>query len=70
MGRQPENIRFQSAVEKPTMFKNLLRINEGLPGTANDIGHLQRRPVHALCVGSPSPRRRRSTSSRLLVIRT
>ena len=31
-------------------------LNEGLPGTANDVGHLQRRPVHALCVGSPSPR--------------
>ena len=24
--------------------------NEGLSCTANDIGHLQRRPVHALCV--------------------
>ena len=31
-------------------------LNEGLPGTANDVGHLQRRPVHALCVGSLSPR--------------
>jgi hypothetical protein len=31
-------------------------LNEGLPGAANDVGHLQRRPVHALCVGSPSPR--------------
>jgi len=31
-------------------------LNEGLPGTANNVGHLQRRPVHALCVGSPSPR--------------
>jgi len=30
--------------------------HEGLSCTANDIGHLQRRPVHALCVGSPSPR--------------
>src|SRR5271170_907731 len=30
--------------------------NEGLSCTANDVGHLQRRPVHALCVGSPSPR--------------
>ena len=30
--------------------------NKGLPCTANDVGHLQRRPVHALCVGSPSPR--------------
>jgi len=29
--------------------------NEGLSCTANDVGHLQRRPVHALCVGSPSP---------------
>src|ERR1035437_2578688 len=28
---------------------------KSLPGTANDVGHLQRRPVHALCVGSPSP---------------
>ena len=28
--------------------------NEGLSCTANDIGHLQRRPVHALCVCSPS----------------
>src|SRR5437773_8584078 len=26
------------------------------PGTANDVGHLQRRPVHAFCVGSPSAR--------------
>ena len=31
-------------------------LNEGLSCTANDVGHLQRRPVHALCVGSPSPR--------------
>jgi hypothetical protein len=30
--------------------------NEGLSCAANDVGHLQRRPVHALCVGSPSPR--------------
>ena len=30
--------------------------NEGLSCIANDVGHLQRRPVHALCVGSPSPR--------------
>ena len=29
-------------------------LNEGLSCTANDVGHLQRRPVHALCVGSPS----------------
>lgn len=41
-------------------------LNEGLPGTTNDVGHLQRRPVHALCVGSPSPRMG-STSSGLLV---
>jgi len=33
-----------------------IALNEGLPGTANDVGHLQKRPVHALCVGSPSPR--------------
>src|SRR5882724_10510101 len=32
-------------------------LNEGLSCTANDVGHLQRRrPVHALCVDSPSPR--------------
>ena len=31
-------------------------LNEGLSCTANDVGHLQRRPVHALCVCSPSPR--------------
>jgi hypothetical protein len=31
-------------------------LNEGLPGTAIDVGHLQRRPVHALCVGSPASR--------------
>jgi len=31
-------------------------LNEGLPGTTHDVGHFQRRPVHALCVGSPSPR--------------
>src|SRR5271156_1320855 len=31
-------------------------LNEGLPGTTNDVGHLQRRQVHALCVGSPFPR--------------
>src|SRR5713226_90025 len=31
-------------------------LNEGLSCIANDIGHLQRRPVHALCVGSPSRR--------------
>src|SRR5450755_1886986 len=30
--------------------------NKRLSGTANDVGHLQRRPVHALCVCSPSPR--------------
>ena len=27
-----------------------------LPRTTNDVGHLQRRSVHALCVCSPSPR--------------
>src|SRR5882672_10565708 len=26
-----------------------------LPRITNDVGHLQRRPVHALCVCSPSP---------------
>jgi len=31
-------------------------LNEGLSCIANDVGHLQRRPVHALCVCSPSPR--------------
>jgi len=31
-------------------------LNEGLPCTANDVGHLQRWPVHAFCVCSPSPR--------------
>jgi hypothetical protein len=31
-------------------------LNERLSCTANDVGHLQRRPVHALCVCSPSPR--------------
>ena len=30
--------------------------NEGLSCTANDVGHLQRWPVHAFCVCSPSPR--------------
>ena len=29
--------------------------DEGLSCTANDVGHLQRRPVHAFCVCSPSP---------------
>src|SRR6266567_2906551 len=41
-------------------------LNEGLSCVANDIGHLQRRPVHALCVGSPS-RRMVSASSGLPV---
>ena len=31
-------------------------LNKGLSCTANDVGHLQRRPVHAFCVCSPSPR--------------
>jgi hypothetical protein len=30
--------------------------NEGLSCTANDVGHLQRWPVHAFCVCSSSPR--------------
>src|SRR6266567_173239 len=29
-------------------------LNEGLSCTANDVGHLQRGPVHAFCVCSPS----------------
>src|ERR1700693_2329881 len=31
-------------------------LEEGPSCTANDVGHLQRRPVHALGVGSPCPR--------------
>ena len=31
-------------------------LNEGLPGTTNDVGHLQRRPVHAFCACSPCSR--------------
>ena len=31
-------------------------LDERLSGVANDVGHLQRRPAHALCVGSPCPR--------------
>jgi len=31
-------------------------LNEGRSGTANDVGHLQRRPLHALCVCWCAPR--------------
>ena len=31
-------------------------LNKRLPRTTNDVGHLQRRPVHALGVGSPCSR--------------
>src|SRR5208282_2009993 len=31
-------------------------LNKRLARATDDVGHLQRRPVHALCVGSPSPR--------------
>jgi hypothetical protein len=44
-------------------------LNERLPGTANDIGHLQRRPIHALCVGSPSPWRGSASSGLPVALR-
>src|SRR5271157_5847780 len=31
-------------------------LNEGLSCTANDVGHLQRRPVHTFCICSPCTR--------------
>ena len=31
-------------------------LNKGLPCITNDVGHLQRWPVHAFCIGFPSPR--------------
>ena len=43
--------------------------NEGLSCIANDVGHLQRRPVHALCVGSPSPRMGRASSGLPVALR-
>ena len=44
-------------------------LNEGLSCTANDVGHLQRRPAHALCVGSPSPRIASASSGLAVALR-
>ena len=47
----------------------LTALEERLPGKANDIGHLQWRPIHALCVCSPCVPSVRASSGLAVALR-
>ena len=47
----------------------LTAFEERLPGIANDIGHLQRRAIHSLCVCSPCVPNVRASSGLAVALR-